>query len=224
MQVHWEHKWLSIPYNGSWSVLQGIDAVTLESVYLQLFSASDSNSVDAPTEPLLPQIQHLVDSFASLFEPPSSLPPSRSCNHSIPLVPRAQPVFVRPYRYPPNLKDEIERQVKEMLEQGIIQPSTSSFASPVLLVKKKDGSYRFCVDFRQLNALTTKSKFPMLVFDQLMDELAHSSWFSKLDLRAGFHQILMQPGESFKTVFQTHLGQYEFNVMAFGLTGAPWTF
>jgi hypothetical protein len=117
MQVYWEHKWLSIPYNGSWSVLQGIDAVTPESVYLQLFLTSDSNSVDALTEPLLPQIQDLVDSFASLFEPPSSLPPSRSCNHSIPLVPGAQPVFVWPYRYPPNLKDEIERQVKEMLEQ-----------------------------------------------------------------------------------------------------------
>jgi hypothetical protein len=111
-----------------------------------------------------------------------------------------------------------------MLSQGIIQPSSSAFASPVLLVKKKDGSFHFCVDFRHLNALTAKSKFLVPVFDQLMDELAHASWFSKLDLRAGFHQILMQPGEEFKTVFQTHLGQYEFRVMVFGLTGAPGTF
>lgn len=111
-----------------------------------------------------------------------------------------------------------------MLSQGIIQLSLSAFASPVLLVKKKDGSYRFRIDFEQLNALTTKSKYPVPVFDQLMDELAHSSWFSKLDLRAGFHQILMQPGEEFKTAFQTHMGQYEFRVMAFGLTGAPGTF
>ena len=81
--------------------------------------------------------------------------------------------------------------VKEMLDQCIIQPSSSAFASPILLVKKKDGSYNFCVDFRQLNALIAKSIFPVPVFDQLMDELAHSSWFSKLDLQAGFHQILM---------------------------------
>jgi hypothetical protein len=75
-----------------------------------------------------------------------------------------------------------------------------------------------------LNALTAKSKFHVPVFDQLMDKLAHASWFSKLDLCVRFHQILMQPEESFKTAFQTHLGQYQFNVMAFGLTGAPRTF
>jgi hypothetical protein len=111
-----------------------------------------------------------------------------------------------------------------MLQQGLIQPSSSSFSSPVLLVKKKDDSYRFCVDFRHLNALTAKSKFPVPVFDQLMDELSQVSWFSNLDLRAGFHQILLEPREEFKTAFQTHLGQYEFRVMAFGLTGAPGTF
>jgi hypothetical protein len=105
-----------------------------------------------------------------------------------------------------------------------VTPSHSLFSSPVLLVTKKDGSYRFCVDFRQLNAITVKSKFPVPVFDQLMDELSHASWFMNLDLRAGFHQILLQPGEEPKTTFQTHLGQYEFRVMAFGLTGAPGTF
>lgn len=105
MQIHWEHKWVAIPYKGEWVLLQGVDAVQPESLCLQLFAA-DANSLPSdPPAPLPPPIQHLVDSFATLFEPPTSLPPSRSCNHSIPLLPGAQPVFVRPYRYPPALKE-----------------------------------------------------------------------------------------------------------------------
>jgi hypothetical protein len=92
------------------------------------------------------------------------------------------------------------------------------------LVKKKDGTYRFCVDFRHLNALTLKSEYPVPVFDQLMDELGKASWFSNLDLRSGFHQILLELGEEFKTAFQTHFVQFEFRVLASGLTGAPGTF
>lgn len=111
-----------------------------------------------------------------------------------------------------------------MLSQGLISHSHSPFSSPVLLVQKKDGGYRFCVDFRHLNALTLKSKYPVPLFDQLMDELAHAHGFSTLDLWAGFHQILLQDSEQFKTAFQTHVGHYEFCVMAFGLTGAPGTF
>jgi len=94
----------------------------------------------------------------------------------------------------------------------------------VLLVKKKDGSFRFCVDFRQLNAITAKCKYLVLVIEELLDELQGASWFSSLDLTTGYHQIRLRPGEQPKTAFQTHSGQYEFRVMAFGLSGDPATF
>jgi hypothetical protein len=220
MQIHWQQKWLLIPYFGQWVLLQGIDAELPDKLLLQVCELTDV-AVSASAPSLHPAIQSILDSFPSVLDPPTGLPPSRPCNHKIPLISGAQPVFIRPYRYPPSLKDEIETQVKDMLAQGLIRPSSSPFSSPVLLVKKKDGSYCFCVDFRQLNAITAKSKYPVPVFDQLIDELAYASWFSTLDLMAGFHQILLQPGEEPKTAFQTHCGQYKFNVMAFGLTGAP---
>jgi hypothetical protein len=133
-------------------------------------------------------------------------------------------VNIRPYRFSPAMKNEIEQQIQDMLSKGLIQHSQSAFSSPVLLVKKKDKPWRFCVDYRHLNALTVKCTYPVPVIDELLDELHGASWFSSLDLRAGFHQILLRPGEEHKTAFQTHIGQFEFRVMAFGLTGAPGTF
>lgn len=105
----------------------------------------------------------LLAEYEDLFVEPHSLPPKRTLNHSINLKPNLEPINVRSYRYPPHQKNEIERMVKEMLQQSLIRPSQSLYAFVVLLVKKKDGSWHFCVNYRQLNALTIKDKFPSLL-------------------------------------------------------------
>lgn len=176
------------------------------------------------SELLPPEVRQILDNFSEVFESPKGLPPRREYDHSIRLMPRATPVAKRPYRIPPHLKDELEKQITEMLESGVIRPSNSPFSSPVIMVKKKDGTWRMVIDYRHLNALTIKAKYPIPIIDELLDELAGAAWFSKLDLRAGYHQIRLAPREEFKTAFQTYIGHFEFTVVAYGLTGAPRTF
>lgn len=130
----------------------------------------------------------------------------------------------KPYRYSPLHKDEIERQVKALLSAGLISHSTSPYASPVLLVQKKDGSWRFCVDYRKLNDITAKNRFPMPLIDEILDELVGTKYFAKLDMRAGYHQVRMKLEDEHKTAFKTHHGHFQFRVMPFGLTNALATF
>lgn len=145
-------------------------------------STSHVESLPAP-------IQTLLTRFEALFQPHTDLPPSRPTDHHIHLLPQSTPVNVRPYRYPHFQKREIELQVDSMLQHGLIQPSTSLFPSPMLLVRKNDGSWRFCVDYRALNTLTVKDRFPIPMIDELLDELGGAHYFSKLDLLQGYHQI-----------------------------------
>jgi hypothetical protein len=139
MEVHWKAKWLSLPYNGRTVFLQGLTASSDEDMIFQIMAMEDTCTAEADAT-FPPEISALLKEFEAVFTVPSSLPPKRSWDHAIPLIKGATQVNIRAYHYPPSLKDEIERQVNTMLEQGLIQPSKSPFSSLVLLVRKKDGT------------------------------------------------------------------------------------
>ncbi|GKG06054.1 hypothetical protein Tco_0326140 [Tanacetum coccineum] len=126
------------------------------------------------------QIQTLLKEFETVFDTPKELPPNRSHDHTIPLLPNTPPINIRPYRHPPNQKDAIELMVNELLEAGIIRNSQSSFSSPIVMVKKKDGTWRMCVDYRMLNKYTIKDTFLIPVIEELLDELSGAKVFTKL--------------------------------------------
>lgn len=166
----------------------------------------------------------LSDEYNGIFQEPTELPPRRTISHRIQLHTGTEAVAVRPYCYAHIQKDELERQCANLLRRGVIRPSTSAFSSPALLVKKQDNSWRMCIDYMALNAVTVKDKFPIPVVEELLDELKRAQFFTKLDLRSGYHQVLMCQDDIDKTALRTHQGLFEFLVMPFGLTNALATF
>lgn len=168
----------------------------------------------------------LVTEYMDVF--PAELPAGprldRPVQHPVDLEPGAAPFYKRIYRMSEAELAELRKQLDELLSKGFIQPSASPWGSPILFVKKKDGSMRLCVDYRALNKLTIKNRYPLPRIDDLLDRLHGAKYFSKLDLASGYWQIPVKPDDVPKTAFRSRYGHYEFTVMPFGLCNAPATF
>nr|XP_043615946.1 uncharacterized protein LOC122587846 [Erigeron canadensis] len=152
------------------------------------------------------------------------IPPDREVTFQIDLISGATPIAKAPYRLAPTETKELMTQLQELLDKGFIRPSSSPWGAPVLFVKKKDGSMRMCIDYRELNKRTVKNKYPLPHIDDLFDQLHGASYFSKIDLRSGYHQLKVKKEDVAKTALRTRYGHYEFFVMPFGLTNAPAAF
>ncbi|XP_028754094.1 uncharacterized protein LOC114713594 [Neltuma alba] len=186
--------------------------------YMVFFSLQAEATVNLDEIPV-------VREFPEVFpDDISGLPPEREVEFAIDIIPGAGPISKAPYRMAPNEMVELKKQIEELLEKGFIRPSVSPWGAPVLFVKKKDGSLRLCIDYRELNRVTIKNKYPLPRIDDLLDQLAGSCVFSKIDLRSGYHQLRVKAEDIPKTAFRTRYGHYEFLVMPFGLTNAPAVF
>jgi hypothetical protein len=149
------------------------------------------------------------------------MPPERKVEFAIELIPGTAPISKRAYRVSGPELVELKKQIDELLEKGYIRPSTSPWAALVLFVEKKDGTKRMCIDYRALNEVTVKNKYPLPRIEDLFDQLRGATVFSKIDLRSGYHQLRIRPADIPKIAFITKHGLYEFMVMSFGLTNAP---
>jgi hypothetical protein len=181
-----------------------------------------SNSMnDFPVE-----VQDFLDEFVDIMvdELPHSLPPIRSINHHIDLISGVSFPNKETYRLTPQENEEVKMQVQELLDKGLIMESLSMCVIPTLLSPKKDGGWRMCTDSRAINKITIRYRFPLPIMYDLMDFLSGASYFSKIDLKSGYHHIRMREGDEWKTTFKTNEGLYEWLVIPFGLTNTSSTF
>ncbi|MCO5575003.1 hypothetical protein L7F22_028800 [Adiantum nelumboides] len=173
------------------------------------------------------KLSKFLNQFQDVFidDIPGELPPKRGDDdQASEIILGSSPPNKPPYRVSQAQQEEIMRQANELIEKGMVRPNSSAFCSPVLLVHKKDGTYRMCVDYRALNKITIKNRFPVPRIEDLFDNLQGSTYFSRIDLKSGYHQIRIVNEDILKTAFRTTFGLYEYLVMPFGLTNAPITF
>jgi hypothetical protein len=170
------------------------------------------------------ELSSLLAEFADVFQEPVGVPPDRGIGHVIRLVPGADPPYQRPYRLGLAQEEEARKQIKEMLEKGWIEPSNSPFGAPLLFVPKPDGSLRMVIDYRALNKLTVRDRYPLPRIDDMLDRLSGCTVFSALDLASGYYQLRINEDDVEKTAFVTPMGQMQFRVLSMGLCNAPSTF
>ncbi|GBG67555.1 hypothetical protein CBR_g684 [Chara braunii] len=199
---------------------------TAESTHMSRADA-DVEELMRFTADLEPVIRDLIREYRDVFPPYlsySGIPPMRGVEHSIQLVPDYRVHHQAPYRLSIPEATELKRQLEELLRLGFIKPSNSPWGAPVLFARKADGTLCLCIDYRGLNRYTVKNSYPMPRADELFDRLAGNRFFTKIDLRSGYHQIRVAAEDQPKTAFRSRFGHYEFTVMPFGLTNAPATF
>jgi hypothetical protein len=208
---------------------QKSDIANLYLVYINYDDINDNstlvcNSIDSRDKNFT--VDKLLKKYSDVFpdDLPSGLPPTRAIDHKIEIIPGSSPPCSTMYRMSPSELDELKKQLQELIQHKFIRPSKSSYGAPVLFVKKKDGSMRMCIDYRALNKITVKNKYPLPRVDELFDRVRGAKYFSKIDLRSGYHQVRIAQEDIEKTAFRTRYGHYEFTVLPFGLTNAPATF
>ncbi|GJX72071.1 putative reverse transcriptase domain-containing protein [Tanacetum coccineum] len=235
--IVYDEKVVRIPYGDEVLIIRGDDcnsrsrlniiSCTKTQKYIQkgcqvyLAQVTSKKAEDNSEEKRLEDVP-IVQEFPEVFpEDLPGLPPARQVEFQIDLVTGAAPVARAPYRLAPAEMQELSTQLQELSDKGFIRPSSSPWGAPVLFVKKKDGSFPMCIDYRELNKLTVKNRYPLPRIDDLFDQLKGSRVYFKIDLRSGYHQLRVREEDIPKTTFRTRYGHYEFQVMPFGLTNTP---
>ncbi|GJV85753.1 putative reverse transcriptase domain-containing protein [Tanacetum coccineum] len=220
-------KYIRVPYRNDMLIIQGErSGIKSESRLEVISSIRTQKYIDQGCQVFLIQMMKeektkiserriedvpVVRDFPEVFpEDLPGLPPTRQVEFHIELIPGAAPVARAPYRLTPAEMKELAEQLKELSDKGFIRPSSSPWGAPILFVKKKDGSFRMCIDYRELNKLTVKNRYPLPRIDDLFDQLQGSSIYSKIDLRSGYHQLRVREEDIPKTAFRTRYGHYEF--------------